>query len=54
MNTDYTLNRVKLSNGKRLEMITDDFIKHFNGYQTIDDEKTEQPSVHSLEKTNTD
>lgn len=40
MSTDYTLNRVKLSNGKRLEIKIDDFIKHYNGYLTI--EKKEQ------------
>ena len=41
MSTDYTLNRVKLSNGKRLEIKIDDFIKHYNGYLTIEKKKQE-------------
>ncbi len=35
MSTDYTLNKVKLSNGKRIEIKIYDFIKHYNGYLTI-------------------
>ena len=43
MSTDYTLNKVKLSNGKRIETKIDDFIKHYNGYLTI--EKKQEKSL---------
>ena len=39
MSTDYTLNKVKLSNNKRLEVNIDDFIKEYEGYLTIEKEE---------------
>ena len=39
MSTDYTIHKVKLSNGKRIETKIDDFIKHYNSYLTIEDEQ---------------
>ena len=39
MSTDYTLNKVKLSNGKRIEIKIDDFINQYKGYLTIEKKK---------------
>ena len=36
MSTHYKLHKIKLSNGKRIETKIDDFIKHYNGYLTIE------------------